>query len=1764
MGKAGKGKKRRKSDDARAEIEREKKLMQEKLDRLGLNYQELEVPPDTVEQKDVAKSILSTIRSLIPYTQEYYEAKAAIEELNDLLKIRVEKSIAKELVVKAKTGKHDEALEEMLAETNNDLFYFNKLKYKQEQEGKWKYEGPIEDPFKYLSRGHNRLRKAFTKPFALLDDNVIKKLEVHGRTLSTKGNILQEEKTNHCAWRGKHPNSEEDLKCVNSRACFYFRKIMNKRGIEEPEYIAFCHYHALSCLGNHEQYPPRIVIPNSEGLCNECYLHKIKHPAPQLTMEAAPGVVAVNLIQLEDNQADNTTFQELKELQEDFEQEERPKAEYNPAIARTYSSVTVNTAPTNEGEGDDAELTDDSICCWRPNADESLTYMRGYICKNKVFRNPKTKTLRRTCAMHMKQCYFNHESGGGLIEIPNTLGLCMMHHIAVVGKPPKRKTFPYPGMERKLREKGWLVKAAHWAAPSWPPMPAIRVNKKKYVAPEKPEGYLNVLRETARLMTFNRTKKLYGKLAATIIQKNFRGYRLRGLHKKEWYKKRIPLRREAIVRIQAIMRGCLGRKRVQELKWRFFRCALNVQRIFRGWIIRCLVRKHLAAMRIQRAFRQSTRKKFFRTVMAVISVHNILKKREVAAKLLQAAVRGYFARKRIRKYKRKLYFKFNSAAILITRLFMKLKRAKLVIQARDVVNWRYLVARKLAKLLIDLYSHWKHNQHIQRIIMRAAPLIQRQFRGYVGRIRSKRLKHLKNCLLEWLNPQFAVDFLKAALSQMLYQNPTQIATNVPLTVLCPNKEEFIAPFVPTHVKNKIEIDYLTFSECLSKWYESIHAPLLGGEFDALYRRFKNPLDGKIDVLTIDKFISRHPLPCRLHARRICADCIFLRECNFGRCQCDLFKKDDESGKFCIDCLHSSIHHAIYPIAAKATYKTGDQMQMLEILGYEFKIDLQLPKNVTGLDSPSVITAITKRRKLKASKDSYHFDSPNSNLLLATKLNKQNRAVAFCRECSPKVKQKSIESSLLKSISHSKILGEGIAEVKPYWGQKDTVFHINDDNNVLNIHACSVDPDMNLTMEAFWSRAAKNPNKSVRDYNDGFEHSVPVPIVSEGELQYSLEGPTIYVAILKRIVELDEINKSNIHMDNGDFLRLVVDHIQIFERHWRKLVIDIRTGTLNKNVKVTDYVRSVYLSTSMPRPNLASRLDKVFRDLGFHMKVLGKDIQITGYATKKIVITDRKRRPSLPQEVLGERGSTMQKNVESFIRNSTSSSNELSPLKTNESAEKSPTSMTQFTGRRFSALKRWDSTPADNLIDIAEPHTTLSSTGKKEKEVTFAFPHDNKKTTKTKTTLTAEEAIVKATMTGSLAANELKNKLQERDERGASQRSRGLQRRGSDTDIYRPSTNDELQEITHKLHTDPRIHYHELVQVADRYICPFPACGISFSSRQAAFEHLKIHEQRKRLFASTPQSDSHLNFYWPKDAPWKSSAEYTKRCLPPGTICCPEKGCQEVFMSHHRLAYHIRHVHRETAKVSILQSFFTFSGDSRGTPPLPAPSYAPVDFCVLHLNLTHHCKHCLEYINSDRVPKQPFLFYDLVKVNFSMRDGTGGIAKFNRIIIDKGIYYQDDDGKGSSAKMGIPVAFMKDSAKDGWMAVRRFVTINDAQNLKMKIPRDPDLAHELLELYDKSVPPVWIKIAHVKGTFYVLQSTKFEFGHRLRLGEIPKENVFFVKPGSFEVIDVKTPSVAAEKTSEEKENWTHTPAVKANNSIKLPKIKSVNKRLSATK
>lgn len=716
----------------------------------------------------------------------------------------------------------------------------------------------------------------------------------------------------------------------------------------------------------------------------------------------------------------------------------------------------------------------------------------------------------------------------------------------------------------------------------------------------------------------------------------------------------------------------------------------------------------------------------------------------------------------------------------------------------------------------------------------------------------------------------------------------------------------------------------------------------------------------------------------------------------------------------------------------------------------------------------------------------------------------------------------------------------------------------------------------------------------------------MPIVKDGEIVFTIEGPKVYYNIVLELIKMELTLK----YDDPDFLRLMVDHVQMFERHWRKMVADIRMGKLDRKLDIPTKWRERFESTNIPRPTLAKKLDSIFRQLGFHKKVLGADINIVPHASlrhpKDKLAAARARRPSLPytpqsRSVL--RPGTGAEDSLSLtgpiaLSSSTCSSKPLSPLRGAIKRDGGPSSPAREGGsqrlpgesvrsRPLSPLGPLSlSTLGDMATDTASAAASLSPEVKKKKKLTFTSPrklNDLTSTTVSSNLLVSSsldastsaatkrpmskrqmlQAVEKMMKSGGL--NELREQEQELQVgdtftqcflvvddhnacgghgclsshafvplviqiRAPSRQSRGDKRRGSDTDIFRATQPGEVHASFYQQDSAPRAKYDKVVEdeMGERYICPFPACGKSYRSQQECLSHLKVHEQRMRLSASTPMQDAHMSYYWPEGAPWLDAAKYTERALPPGSCACPFEGCHEVFSTKERLVIHVRRMHAIVGPSSVFKGFFKMEGACTHVPPHFPPTGIPLPYCVNHFTPFPMCVTCVDLEKAVGRPKPPYKVYSAVAVDFSAKKGTKDRADVRRLgnISDEfgvqvsGDYWRGADANTKGAEMngarawfGAPVAMVVDHEDNGWVYVRRLLNQAESRNSGQAVPADFDKAFEVVEAKPTATDEgaQWVLMQRLVGYSAIVRLEKEEFYAKLAKKEIGRKNVFFIRP-----------------------------------------------------
>ncbi|GLE02435.1 hypothetical protein PINS_up011273 [Pythium insidiosum] len=138
---------------------------------------------------------------------------------------------------------------------------------------------------------------------------------------------------------------------------------------------------------------------------------------------------------------------------------------------------------------------------------------------------------------------------------------------------------------------------------------------------------------------------------------------------------------------------------------------------------------------------------------------------------------------------------------------------------------------------------------------------------------------------------------------------------------------------------------------------------------------------------------------------------------------------------------------------------------------------------------------------------------------------------------------------------------------------------------------------------------------------------------------------------------------------------------------------------------------------------------------------------------------------------------------------------------------------------------------------------------------------------------------------------------------------------------------DLHRLVYELKTLPRERHREkIIEVATRharsFVCGFPACGLVFSSQEAARLHQEgVHLGHKRLATATPLVDQFMHAYWPPQSPWggrrRGHDDELAESHIVGYFRCSRRGCERVsFRTRREMERHKREVHAASPEKTV--------------------------------------------------------------------------------------------------------------------------------------------------------------------------------------------------------------------------------------------------------
>jgi hypothetical protein len=467
--------------------------------------------------------------------------------------------------------------------------------------------------------------------------------------------------------------------------------------------------------------------------------------------------------------------------------------------------------------------------------------------------------------------------------------------------------------------------------------------------------------------------KQFGMMAATVIQCVYRGYMVRGSHKPAVYQRYKIVRSAKVIVIQCQFRRFLHCKAARLKREAFTNAAINVQKSIRGFFGRKFVRRHKAAIVLQNSAKTFKDRRFFNMVMMVVQLRGVLKRRADACIYIQKIARGYMVRARLFAERVASLDRYHRAAVFITKLYGAFMAKRARKQQQLKVMQRNKLLCRLAQMIEELYFQRKDYRELVVAMHRSAPVMQALVRGYIAMKQVNRMKYLRKSMVTWCDPYHAKAFLSDYLTKLVppslsAKESVGSLTEAPVDVVAPKivaETKIVRNFIPLRRGHRQDyVDFPMLVVALQSWYKHCRKPLLQTEITSIYGRFRNPNNSKVFIPEIDDFISHHTEPCRKHARTICGDCVYFRECHFGTCACKHFKKDKNTGLVCLTCSHPVSHHKLLPMALNPT-KQRENTSLLTLLNTVLKPDVSLPTTVRGVNVDKIADEITRHHQRSA-------------------------------------------------------------------------------------------------------------------------------------------------------------------------------------------------------------------------------------------------------------------------------------------------------------------------------------------------------------------------------------------------------------------------------------------------------------------------------------------------------------------------------------------------------------------------------------------------------------------------------------------------------------------------------------------------------------------------------------------------------------------------------------------------------------------------------
>ena len=804
-------------------------------------------------------------------------------------------------------------------------------------------------------------------------------------------------KSSQCLWRG-HASDGKELRCSNRRLVHPSRLVKSPFGADVPDVLLYCNYHSRECIANHSERK-NVLVPNELSYCTECYYLMMNRRPRSLTALTVPGVFVF----------DESLLKRRKR---------HTILNYNDAL--NQDSVCSWRSADKLFRG---YRCSNLVLC-DPATKEYLTTCGYHVTRcPRLHVNKRDCVIKVPNELGLCPQHFQQETGRlpELVEWPlpgmfktheRKYVRCNSIHWAAPQWPPRpdfyidRVDSPYESEEAAspyqtnfskrddsiFRDANAITSGSLIRnAPSQGSLKLMKQSKKTMklqqmgivpdiLIPFPPflsqclrlgifhqetvnqgaNSIRNFSKSTRSIRNFFKGGGILVNNAATIIQKMWRGYNKRLIHKRVFFDAQIIRRIHAATLIQAKVRSLLVRKHLGHILFGFTREATRIQTVVRAFLAKRFIQKLRAAHKIKAFFRECRKKFLWQGVLMVINLRIQFRRNDPHSTTIQKLFRGYSVRNHKFTHEiKKLQYERSHRTIVnfLTKLFLSRRNKK----AREcdilVVKMQSSI---LARRIHRLYVKYKVQKDFSAMINKTVQQLQKHIRGFLGRLFTRKLKTARDYFRKWMAPVYATRSIEELYSGKKWE---LLTTNTLVSFTSSNSssetkvaDEISPPlrkFLPHRFHSFDEIEKTMFFSILQKWYKEKSYPMLTKEAECLIQRFKNPDNSNVYIKSVEDYMSLHQKPCRRHGRWLCGTCTFRRECMIQKCGCMCFMKSDnkDNAGMCEKCNHVAQNHRLCPLQLQTS---NTKASMLAILNEPRNPDMSVPFSVKGLYSEKAV------------------------------------------------------------------------------------------------------------------------------------------------------------------------------------------------------------------------------------------------------------------------------------------------------------------------------------------------------------------------------------------------------------------------------------------------------------------------------------------------------------------------------------------------------------------------------------------------------------------------------------------------------------------------------------------------------------------------------------------------------------------------------------------------------------------------------------------